>query len=227
MPNIVTPNLGLLKVRASGLQAQAQKISDDNFDMLDVLIGTKAGVPSPSGNGLLGWNFDPSMVSGGFGPAATVIYLAKIEVPRTITIGNILVHCNVAGNNYTNTQVGLYSSAGTFLAASAVLASGGTNTFGTTGIKTIELTAAQTITGSPTAFVWAAIHAGTNGATAFALKMVNSDLITVNAGCTAALGRWVGQTGHATNPLATIGNLTPASNNLNAGTPPAWFGVAA
>jgi len=177
-------------------------------------------------NSLLGWTYDPVVASGGFAPAAAFIYLCKMPVPETITITNILVYVTTAGTSYTNTQLGVYDSSGTYLSASAVLASGGTNTFGSTGVKTVPLQAAQTIVGGPMVFVWLAHHAGTNSATSFTFKNAGSDQVIINGGLTAATYRFTDQAGHATNNLATIGNLTPASNSSTPGTAMTWMGVS-
>lgn len=183
--------------------------------------------PEPAWNGFLAWSEDPEFASTNRQPAAATIYLKKILVPRTILVTNISVACSVVGTVYTNAQLGLYSSAGTYLSASAVQASAGTNGFGATGTVTLALAAAQTITGGPTVFVWAAVHAGTNSATAFALIGPTAGTVANNIGLAAATLRCATQTGHATNPLATIGNLTPASNSTtNSNTANIFFGLS-
>lgn len=195
------------------------------------VLGGVSMATDPVVNGLLAWTFDPIACSTSRTPAAAKIYLVKIMVPRTITIANLLIYCSTAGNSYTNTQLGVYSSAGVLLGASAVLASGGTNTFGATGVKTVPITVIDgqslTIVGSPTRFVWAAIHMGTNSTTAAQFRGPAANDPPVNAGLAAATYRFCRQDGHATNDLATIGNLTPANNVLDgAALANYWFGVA-
>lgn len=182
--------------------------------------------PSPM-HGLLSWSYDPVLAAGSKTPSAATIYLVKILVPQSITATNLLVSCVTAGTNYTNTQVALYNSAGTLLSQSAVLATGGTDTFASTGVKAIALAAAQSLVGSPTAFVWGALHMGTNAATAVVFGAVATGGITVNAGLAASTARSGSYTGHATNNLQTIGNLTPASIGIVAGTvnTPIWMGI--
>lgn len=184
---------------------------------------SSAGRPWRS-NLLLGWNVDPdTQMAGSLQPTAAIIYLAKIMVPDAITVGNILLNIAQAGTNYTNTQVGLYASDGTFLGASAVLASGGTNTFGTTGNKTIPLTAPVAVAGSDTAYVWVGLHMGTNGATVVLLPQVLTTV--VNIGTALATSRFATANGSAVNPLATIGNLTLGGLSQLAN--PTFLGVAA
>lgn len=186
--------------------------------------------PGPAYNGLLAWNVPAYTCDVNRTPTAATIHLGKILVPQTTVFTNLLVTVNTAGNNYTNTQVGLYSSAGVLLGYSAVLASGGTNTFGTTGTKTLALTvnAGQSLTveGSPSAFVWGAIHMGTNGATAVQLAGVGiASAQSMNMGLSAANCAAGAYTGHASNALVTIGNLTPASIDPNGASGTVLIGV--
>jgi hypothetical protein len=161
-------------------------------------------------NGLLGWSLDPSVgYTSILQPTSAFIFLSKIMVPETITISNFNVLVTQGGNSYSNAQLGLYSSAGVYLGASAVLASAGTNTFGSNGAKTIAIDTPQLIIGSPTAFVWVGLHLGVNAATF--VQFPQHVTSAVNLGTTAATSRYGTYAGHATNNLATIGNLTPAS----------------
>jgi hypothetical protein len=216
------PNTGMTQIGSSGVQERLVETVDENFGLADVLFANLTS-SSPAINSLLGWTFDSAMAVSTNTPAAATIYLGKILVPVNRTITNVLVGVQTAGTSYTNTQVGLYSSAGVLLGASTVRASAGTDTFGSTGVKTLALTTAQAVVGSPTAYVWAALHMGTNSATA-AIFRASAAVAMHNAGLAAAALRAASQTGHATNPLATIGNLTPASNV--AADTPIWFGVS-
>jgi hypothetical protein len=195
-------------------------------------MGFSSGKASPfivdpaQTNSLLAWNYDPSSAGTSKTPAAAVIHLAKIPIPRSITITNLLVQCVAAGTSYTNTQFGLYSSAGVLLTQTPVYASAGTNFFVATGALAAPLDIAQPISGSPTAFVWAAIHMGTNSATAVILAANAGSAATANVGVGVSAARFGFYTGHATNTLQTIGNLTPASIGVsgNANQTP-FFGV--
>jgi hypothetical protein len=175
-------------------------------------------------NALIGYLCDPILASTNVTPAAATIYLVKIPIPVSKTITNIIVIGTTAGTSYTNGQLGLYSSAGTFLSASVVQASASPNGFGVTGAIILPLSAAQAIVGGPTVFVWAAFHMGTNAVTAFIVRTPGASSASANVGLAASAYRCATQTGHATNPLATIGNLTPASNISAANAP--WLGVS-
>lgn len=171
-----------------------------------------AAAPGPELNGLLAWNIPPYSADVNRTPTAATIHLMKIMVPKTTVFTNILATVSTAGTSYTNAQFGLYSSAGTFLSACTVRATGGTDTFATTGVKTLALSAAQTIVGSPTQFVWVGAHFGTNAATAVAFAGGGfASGVSANMGTTASTAVMGTIAGHATNPLATIGNITPAS----------------
>lgn len=183
---------------------------------------TVSGRPWRS-NLLQGWNVDPDTQMGSaLQPTPAIIYLAKIMTPDTVTITNVLVNISQAGTNYTNTQVGLYGSDGTFLRESAVLSSGGTNTFGTTGNKTIPLNTPITVPGSDTGFVWAVLHMGTNGATVVQLPQALTTAVNIGTG--NATSRFATANGSAGNPLSVIGNLTPAT--LSPLTNPTFIGVS-
>lgn len=190
-------------------------------------------VPSvrPNVNSLLAWTEDPAFVGQARTPAAATIYLRKIMVPSAISIANLLVSQSTAGTSYTNAQLAVYSSAGTLLGASAVQASAGTNGFGATApnIVTLPLTViggqSLTVTGGEGVFVWAALHMGTNSATAAIFQGPGGTFTTMNAGLGVSTARAGTYAGHATNSLATIGNLTPASIVNNTSTSLIWFGI--
>ncbi len=151
-------------------------------------------------------------------------------VPVTTTFANLTVGVQTGGNSYTNTQVGLYTSAGVLIGASAVLASAGTNSFGSASAVTVPVVViggqSLTVTGSPTAFVWGALHMGTNSATSVIFYGPSGGNILQNIGTTAATARSGLYTGHATNDLATIGNLTPASITQTSAAGSVWMGVS-
>ena len=181
-------------------------------------------------HGLLAMTFDPQIGGTTMTPAAATIILAKLAIPYSLTITNIVLNVATAGTSYTNTQVGLYNSSGTYLASSAVMASAGTNTLGSLGDKVIALDVAQAITGGPTTFVWIGFHMGTNNATAVKLICTNTSQAggaaaagAANFNLAASTAAIATQTGHATNNLATIGNLTPGSATLVGSLP--LFGV--
>lgn len=184
----------------------------------------------PNINGLINWTEDPLMHSSNKTPANATIYLRKMMVPTTMTFANLLIVHSTNGTSYTNTQLGLYNSSGTLIGASAVLGSAGTNTFGTaaTRVNTVAITViggqSLTVTGGDAVFVWAAIHMGTNASTSATFVGSATGVAQTNAGQAVSLSRAGTYTGHATNDLATIGNLTPGSISQSAPLN-IWFGA--
>lgn len=194
--------------------------------MLSLVPGTR-----PNVNGLLAWTEDPLMHSSSKTPVAATIYLRKIMVPTTTVFTNLLIVEATAGTSYTNAQLGLYSSAGTLLGSSAIQASAGTNGFGAAApaVVTLPLTVVSgqslTVTGGDAVFVWAALHMGTNSATAAQFTGSATGVAMTNLGQAASVVRSGTYVGHATNSLATIGNITPASISVSAPLN-IWFGVS-
>jgi len=178
-------------------------------------------------NGLVAWTEDPINVATARTPLAATIYLRKIMVPVSTTFANILASCSTAGTSYTNTQAGVYSSAGVLLGASPVYASSGTDLLVAAAVVTFPLTAISgqslIVGGTETSFVWVGLHMGTNSATAAIFQGPAAATQTANAGLGVSAIRTGTYAGHATNALATIGNLTPAS--ISATSLAIWFGV--
>lgn len=173
---------------------------------------------------LVGQNMDIQTASGTITPAAAIIYLARIDISAPQLATNVLVCVTTAGTSYTNTQLGIYSASGALLGATAVQASAGTNGFGTTGVRTIALSAPVTL---QPPFVWVGLNMGTNNATAAILR---GGVVTATLGANLNLPAErskVGQvTGHASNDLATIGALTPTSIAVNGTLAPIWVAIS-
>jgi hypothetical protein len=132
-----------------------------------------------------------------------------------------------AGTSYSNAQIGLYNSSGTLLSQTPIYASGGTNKFGSLGVASANLDAAQAISGGPTVFVWLGLHIGVNNSTAvgcFFPYFGSGTTASVNPNLATSVSRFGYYTGHATNSLQTIGNLTPASITQSTGT--YWMGFS-
>ncbi len=126
----------------------------------------------------------------------------------------------------TNAQTGVYSSAGVLISAAAAadqIDGGATEwdeaTAGLTATTQVVVAGQSlTLTGSPTAFVWGALHIGAQASTSAQFRGWPSagglTALMANSNLTAATARCATQTGHVTNDLATIGSLTPSSNTL-------------
>lgn len=100
---------------------------------------------TPADHGLITWTQDPATLGADVDTlTAGVLYLMKVKVVnRATVVTNIHVVVGTAGSGLTSNRnfVGLYDSSGTRLALSADQ----TTAFGSTGFKTIALTAAQTL----------------------------------------------------------------------------------
>lgn len=193
---------------------------------------------SPAKHGYTFWTDDITDSAGNFSPTAAVIYLTKIMVPWTVTVSKVALQLVVTGTGATaisNAQTGIYSSAGVLISACAAadLAAGGATPIdeATLGVVLTTQVAVSgqslTLQGSPTAFVWAALHIGVQASTAAQFRGWPSagglTAVITNSNLAAATANSATQTGHATNDLATIGNLTPSSNTLSI--PQIWMAL--
>lgn len=100
---------------------------------------------TPADHGLAAWTHDPATLrSASNATTSGTVYLCKVKIAnRSTVVSNVIVGIEAAGSGLTSGQcfVGLYNSSGTRLAVSADQAANWT----TTGLKTIALTAPQTL----------------------------------------------------------------------------------
>jgi hypothetical protein len=100
---------------------------------------------TPADHGLAAWTHDPATLrSASNATTSGTIYLCKVKIANRSTVAsNVIVGIEAAGSGLTAGQcfVGLYNSSGTRLALSADQAANWTST----GLKTIALTAPQTL----------------------------------------------------------------------------------
>lgn len=96
-------------------------------------------VPLPSDIGYLAYSYDPLLADASVGPVAGDIQLVRVVLRSPQTITNIVATVGTAGNTLTASQnfAGLYDAAGTRVALTADQ----TTAWGTTGTKTMALTA--------------------------------------------------------------------------------------
>jgi hypothetical protein len=183
---------------------------------------------NPSMHNFQAWTFDPA--SGGASAVAltaATIYLNAVQIVNAFTCATITFNCQVSGTGavaLSNAQCGLYSSTGVLLGYStaADMADGGSAEIdemspGAPLGRTVTLTAngAGALALSAGTTVYAAIHIGTQASTPAQIAFgTNAGTTVANLGMTATLPRTATATGHASNPLLTIGNLTMASNAL-------------
>jgi hypothetical protein len=161
----------------------------------------------PSDHGFLAWTYDPAAAAAGtiIGNAGT-LYAIKIKVPATCLISNIVMEVSTAGATLTAGQnfAALYSGAKALLSATADQ----TVPWATTGLKTMALSAAQTVSQG---YVYACLW--TNGSTLPTFTRATAlNSPQPNAGLSAANSRWsTADTGLTTTGPATIGTQTAAS----------------
>lgn len=165
--------------------------------------------------GLLGWSFDNACAtSSGIVANVGLIYVAKIQVPVTITVSNIIVRVETIGSVLTSGQnlVGAYDSAGNLLATSADQ----TTAWGTTGVKTAAVTP-FTVTGGPTTYIYGALLANGSTGPQFQRPATNDS----SSGMSGAALRFARTTAPGatslTNPITPSG--LASTNNY-------WFGVS-
>lgn len=98
----------------------------------------------PADHGFLGWNFDPSLSIGStILAAAGTLYLARIKVPKAITVTNLHVHCTSVGVTLTAGRnfAALFTAAGARVASTVDQSTAWT----ALGLQTMALTSAQAI----------------------------------------------------------------------------------
>lgn len=100
---------------------------------------------TPADHGLITWTHDPATLrSASNATTSGTVYLCKVKiVNRSTVVSNVIIGIEAAGSGLTSGQsfVGLYDSSGTRLAVSADQSA----SWASTGMKTIALTAAQTL----------------------------------------------------------------------------------
>ncbi|MFF3928554.1 hypothetical protein [Streptomyces hirsutus] len=158
----------------------------------------------PSDHGLIAWTYDPATLrSSSNATTSGTVYLCKVKVGARSLVSNVLIGVEAAGAGLTAGQcvVGLYSSSGTRLAVSADQSGAWT----TGGLKTIPLTAAQTV--APGTYYVAILAVGT---TPPQLAMGAGGSTNINAGLATAAARFLtGPTAQTALPASiTVGSQT-------------------
>lgn len=164
---------------------------------------------TPADHGLAAWTHDPaSLRSTSNATTSGTVYLCKVKiVNRSTVVSNVIVGVEALGSGLTSGQcfVGLYSSSGTRLAISADQSANWTST----GLKTIALTAAQTL--AVGSYYVAILAVGT---TPPQFAMGAGGATTVSAGLTAATARFLtGPTAQTSLPSS----ITLSSQTITSG----------
>lgn len=162
---------------------------------------------APEDHGYITWAFDAvACASTGATPTAGTLQLVRLHVPVATTITNVVLFADTAGATLTSGQnfAALYTSAGSLLAATADQ----TTAWGTSGLKTMALTAAQAVSAGD---YYVGFYANGTTTPAFARAVKGNSIL--NAGLSNASSRWAtGATGLTTAMPASAGTLASSSN---------------
>jgi hypothetical protein len=174
------------------------------------------GAQQPVNHGFTAWSYDPvaaintSLLTNG------TVYLTKVHIPDDVTITKLYWWVTTIGATATAGQnfVGLYSSAGTRLAATGVDAD-----ITTTGLKTTTISGQALTAGS---FVWVAMVFNAGTAPTVARGTGSTGIATaVNAGLTAGIYRFAT---NGTSQTSLPSSITPGSNTATGFAGP-WVAV--
>lgn len=175
-----------------------------------------AGTPWPADHNLTAWAFDPALAVAAQVTVTGTVYLVKMHVAVATTITKLYWHVNTVATTPTagRNEIGLYSAAGTRLAAVNVDAA-----VTSTGLKTTTITG-QALAAGSTCWVGLVFAAATPPQLARGTGVVGSAGL-INAGLTAANYRFaINGTGQNTLPAS----VTPGSATQGI---PWWAAVAA
>ncbi|GGN40131.1 hypothetical protein FHR83_007114 [Actinoplanes campanulatus] len=193
--------------QVTGLSAVAT--SGSYNDLSDKPSGLSSpSVFTPADHGLLAWNFDPIMTTGGVVAVGGTLYVMRIQLASPATISNILMYVTAAGATLTANQcwAGLYDSAGNLLSATAQQA---TN-WQTTGLKTMALAAPQSV---PAGTCYVGVY-GTGTTLPQFTRGSNVVAAALNANLTSPAYRWAtANTGLTTALPSTLGSRAQTSNS--------------
>ena len=161
--------------------------------------------PQPVDHGLAGWTFDPADQQGGtILPTAGRLEVMRVRAASSL-ITNILLTVTVAGGTLTSGRnfAALFTDAGALLSTTADQ----TTPWGTTGLKTAALSAAQTVT--PGAFYRIGLFSNGTTLPTFARASVAFNGAALNPGQSAPTFRFsTADTGLTTAMPANLGAQT-------------------
>lgn len=181
--------------------------------------GFALGEATPDAHNLVAWTYDPGMAVNNITLTGGTIYLAKLHIPRTVTVTKLYWWMSVAGVTPTAGQNfgGLYDSAGTRLAT----ADADATVTATAGLQTLTISSTSLTANT---FVWAALvfNAGTLPTIQYASGATGTTT-ACNVGLTAATFRYA-TNGTSQTSLPTT--RTPASNSASLIAGP-WMAVGA
>lgn len=171
-----------------------------------------SGSPSPVPQGLVGWAFDSAVISANSDAyTAGVLYLVRVVPAVDATVTQLGISLFAGGTTPTNCFLGLYSSAGVKLGATATQAT----PWATSGDKLANLTTPVNVTAGQELYIGILVGAAVANPALYmgVWAPVN------NVGDTAAPYRW-SYTGSGLTALpasVTMGSVTASSLSLWAG----------
>jgi hypothetical protein len=146
-------------------------------------------VATPETQRILAWPFDPATASASGAPAAGVLNLVKISVPKQITVAQVTISVAIGGTGATplaNCYFAVFNAAGTRLGVTAdqsvALASPVNRAFNLTQDSGQSLV----VGGNPGDYVWGGILIGTQSTTAMTLLRAQGGQTAVNVGIPGA-----------------------------------------
>lgn len=161
----------------------------------------------PADHGLLGWAYDVAGAVNSAAPsAAGTLQLVRLAIPFSVTVNSLALYVTTAGSGLTSGQcfAGLYSSAGTLLAATADQSTA----WNTTGAKIMTLTSAQTVNEG---YVYVGFYANGTTLPLFARANGTGGLANFNLnGASGSATAWrfaAANTGLTTAPPGTLGSM--------------------
>lgn len=170
-------------------------------------------VPGPSTHNLIAWTGDPATMDASVTLAKGTLYLAKIPVPKTITVGSVGYFVHTAGvATLSDCYVGLHNSSGAPIGVSADMGAD----LVTTGLKLGTFTPV-TVPGGPNEFVFASFLLNGAGTIPILLRSRVYVAASTNLNLAAADGFRYSSFGTSQTSIPTA---APGSQTSNAN---AWF----
>ncbi len=170
--------------------------------------GNALGEATPSTHGLVAWTYDPSGAVNAIQLTGGTVYLAKMHIPKAVSVTKLYWWMAVAGSGTTAGQNfgGLYSSDGTRL----VTADADATVTASAGVQSLTLSSTALTAGS---FVWAALVFNASAIPTLTYAAGAAGATTaLNVGLTAATYRYATA---GTSQTSLPASITPASNSAS------------
>lgn len=210
MPTILTPNVGLTRIRASGLAARQLQHIDENFDIVDGAVGALRPVAPLVTEAVPRWS-----VNGHEAPTSGTLKLTAIKLPVGMVVTN-LIHWSgsTAMVSPTNQWFGLFDASFNRLALTNDDTNGAWSTFQG---KALALTSPYTVPRSDVYYIGVLIAAATpislQGTSSFNSNNILNGGNT--AGVTVAVPKLQGNSSTGlTTPASCPATVTAPTGNL-------------